>query len=78
MLIVENVVSANVYFNPLPGAVDTTILAECTKWKTDQPCYKVAYAHNNNEFAKDIMQQIMLDFELKEDDVKGTRWPMIP
>lgn len=71
VLIVENVVSADVYLSPLSGAVDTSITGVCTKWNKDSECFTLAYAHNNNEFAKKIMGDIKNDFDLGDKDIKA-------
>ncbi len=55
VLIVQSV--RNDYLTPFPGSVDTTRLVPCRSWG-GQSCYTLAYAHNNNQFAKRVVDSM--------------------
>lgn len=44
-------------------------LIPCKKW-LPQGCYVISYAHNNNQFAKDVMKEVISYNELTEEDVR--------
>lgn len=60
--------SYNIHYpHPFPGQTPEKLIG-CTGWN-GKNCYVLAYATNNLQFAKDVMSELMVQHDLKNEDV---------